>query len=365
MGLSVRLQQSLDHFELDVSFSTRKQVTGLFGSSGAGKSSVLEAIAGLRKAEGRIVFDGEVWLDSDSGFFLPPEDRQVGYAAQDDLLFPHLDVRANLLAGRRAEADGGDSGKSRFSTVCDLLELDGLLSRDTLSLSGGEQQRVALGRALCSAPRLLLFDEPLGSLDLPLRRRILPLLRKVRDELETPMLLVTHDPTEILALCDDLVVLAEGRVLAQGAPSDLLTDPTIWALADREGFENVLHGLPLADEAGAAWSTVRLCEGLSLRVPKIDVHVRQPVLVTIPAQQILIAVGRPEGLSARNYLAAVITSIRSSADIVLIRARLGSDGPELVAEVTQPACDELALEVGKEVFLVIKTTGCKVLASRS
>ncbi len=223
--LDVRLRRPLDRFELHLDFRAERQVTALFGASGCGKTTALRAVAGLdAAARGHILLGTDVWLDTQapSPVRLPPEHRGIGYVPQDGLLFPHLDVRRNLLSGaRRARARGLDPA-AQLRTVCGLLELEPLLDRSVTTLSGGERQRVALGRALCSGPRLLLLDEPLASIDHPLRRRLLPLIQRVRHELSIPMLWVSHDPDEVRELCDEVLCLDRGRLVARGTPEEVL-----------------------------------------------------------------------------------------------------------------------------------------------
>jgi molybdate transport system ATP-binding protein len=221
--LAVRVTVPLAQFPLAVDFTAKRRVTGIFGPSGAGKTSLLHCIAGLkRKARGRIALDGEVWLDSERGIYVPPERRAVGYVPQDGLLFPHRNVRGNLLAGSARARHNGWNVAETLDTVCDLLEIGHLLDREVATLSGGEHQRVALGRAICSGPRLLLLDEPLASLDQPLQQRVLPFLQRVRDELALPMLLVTHNAAEVQALCEEMLVLRDGVLVAHGAVEEVL-----------------------------------------------------------------------------------------------------------------------------------------------
>ena len=215
-------------FTLEVSADLRGRVTALFGPSGAGKTSLLEVVAGLRRsARGRIELGGRVLADDASRQFTPPERRRVGYLPQEGALFPHLSVRANLCYGQprrpwRGAADPARSPAFALEAVCAVLEITPLLDRPGVGgLSGGERQRVALARALLSGPELLLLDEPLASLDAGLRQRILPYFRRVRDEFGVPMLLVTHAPAEVVALCDDVLILECGRVVAHGAPTEL------------------------------------------------------------------------------------------------------------------------------------------------
>ena len=182
--LTVRVQLALDRFDLDIDVTTHQQVTGIFGVSGSGKTSLLETICGLRRnAQGTIRFGEEVWLDTTTRTFVKPEQRHIGYVPQDGLLFPHKNVRQNLLSGSKRAVQNGHPLQETLQLVTDILELSPLLDRSVTTLSGGERQRVALGRAICSGPRLLLLDEPFASLDLALRRKLLPFLRRIRSEL--------------------------------------------------------------------------------------------------------------------------------------------------------------------------------------
>jgi molybdate transport system ATP-binding protein len=206
IGLDFRLWQG--SFTLDISVRLDKPVTALFGPSGAGKTTVLDAIAGLRTpGSGSITINERVVFDSRSGINVPTHRRHVGYVAQDVALFPHMSVRKNVLYGRR------EGQKLSLPIVTRMLEIEGLLDRNVPQLSGGERQRVALARALMSAPELLLLDEPLAAVDVERRRRILPYLERVRDELRVPIVYVTHDRAEATQLADEVIVLREGRLI--------------------------------------------------------------------------------------------------------------------------------------------------------
>ena len=204
-------------FTLEVQTRLDARITALFGASGAGKTTVLDAIAGLRTpSAGSIVVGSRVLVDRARGVNLPPHHRHIGYVAQDVALFPHMSVRQNVLYGRR------DGQRLSLDTVVRMLEIAPFFDRQVPQLSGGERQRVALARALMSAPELLLLDEPFAAVDVERRRRILPYLERVRDELMVPILYVTHDPSEVRQLADYVVILHEGRIVRTGPPETAL-----------------------------------------------------------------------------------------------------------------------------------------------
>jgi molybdate transport system ATP-binding protein len=227
------LRAPLGPFALEIDALAAARVTAVFGASGAGKTSLLEIVAGLRRpAAGRVVLNGRLLDDAGGGLHVPPRLRRVGYVPQDDTLFPHLTVAANLAYARGAS-------EAEREHVTRVLELEPLLSRKPAGLSGGERRRVALGRALLASPELLLLDEPLTGLDAPLKERVLAHLLRVREEFAVPALYVSHAPDEVLALADEVLVLSRGRVLLRGAPRD------VFELAAEPGYR--LRGLPPGD----------------------------------------------------------------------------------------------------------------------
>lgn len=211
---------TLDGFTLELSITVKQRVTGIFGRSGAGKTTLLELVAGLRRPQnGRVELHGEVLCDVGTKVWVAPEERRIGYVPQDLALFPHKTVCDNLLFGAPTSA----SRPADLDRVVDEFQLGTLLGRLPGTLSGGEKQRVAIGRALMTEPKLLMLDEPLTNLDAELKERGLELFHRVRDHFATPILYVTHDANEIVSFCDEVVVLSNGRVVESGPPEKIFS----------------------------------------------------------------------------------------------------------------------------------------------
>ncbi len=337
---------------VDVRLST--PLTALMGPSGAGKTSLLEVIAGLRpQARGRVVVGERVLEDTARGIRLPPEARRVGLVPQDSALFPHLSVRDNVRFGARGHG-------RRQTEAIDVLELGTLLERSPATLSGGERQRVALARALAGEPEVLLLDEPLASLDLALRERILPYLLRVRREWQIPCLYVTHNVGEALALAGEVLLLREGAVAAQGPPTSLLTTALDEGVAP--GIENVLPAEIVSHDEAGGITRVTTAGGLELAVP-LAASRRPGALVTlsIPAEDVLVAVEAPHGLSARNLVAVSIEGVERAGHDALVRAVHAASQTPWLARLTPAAVASLGLTPGRPVWLAIKSHSVRLL----
>ncbi|MGE7371133.1 molybdenum ABC transporter ATP-binding protein [Neorhizobium sp. NPDC001467] len=348
MTLTVDARTRLGAFSLDVSFTSDRGVTALFGRSGSGKTSVIRMIAGLSRPDhGRIVFDGDVLADAANRIFVPPHRRRFGYVFQEARLFPHLDVRRNLLYGRWFASASRSS--DNFDQIVDLLGIAGLLERRPGRLSGGEQQRVAIGRALLSAPRLLLMDEPLAALDEGRKNEVLPYLERLRDELGVPIVYVSHAVDEVARLADRVVLMKDGRIEASGTASDVLRAPG----GDRRDAASVLAGTVEAVDALHRLARVRTGAG-TLLVPVDGAHVDQAVRVLVPARDVMIATVRPEGLSALNILPGTLERLDADGNgMIGVRILCGSE--TLVARITEFSSVALRLQPGQAVFAAIKT----------
>ncbi len=355
----LRVRLPLAHFELDVDVSSSARSLGIFGPSGAGKTSLIEVLAGWRTPEsGRLEVGGTLLFDATAGVSLAIEARGAGYVPQDALLLPHWNVARNVRAGAtRGGTVAADEGLIEKTVA--ILEIAHLLERSCARLSGGERQRVALARALVSRPRFLLLDEPLGALDLALRRRILPYLIRVRDEFGLPTVFVSHDATEVQALCEEVVVLEAGRVRAQGIPEEVLRH----VRAGERAFENVLAGQVSALRAGTA--LVQLDAGGEVQVPAPGLIGGERALFALGSDEILVALDAPTRISARNVLAARVErvdALERGAARVDARLERGT-GTRLSASLTQASVDELGVRAGQTVFLVFKTNSCRVLST--
>ncbi len=359
MTLEVDVTHRQGSFTLDARFRTGGGVTALFGRSGSGKSTLAGAIGGLVRPErGRIAVGGAVLLDTGTGVFVPPHRRRIGTVFQEGRLFPHLTVRQNLLFGRafaprRHRAEGGD-GPS-LEAVVELLGIGHLLARRPGRLSGGEAQRVAIGRALLARPRLLIMDEPLASLDEARRAEILPALERLRDEAGIPIVYVSHALAEVARLATDVVVLDAGRVAAAGPAADILGGQLGLAplLGDREGGA-ALDGRVARHDARFGLTALATAAG-ELTVPRLDRPVGAAVRSLVRARDVMLSLARPEGISALNVLAGTVAEVGAGeGPWVEVGLRCGA-GARLVARVTRRSVEELGLAPGCPVFAIIKS----------
>ena len=348
MSLEVDIDHAREHFRLTASFSSAPGLTALFGRSGSGKSTLVDIIGGLiRPTHGRVAVDGQVLVDTDRGVFVAKHRRRVGYVFQDSRLFPHLSVRSNLLYGRWFARNGGGAS-GNLASVVELLGIGALLDRRPDSLSGGEKQRVAIGRALLAHPLLLLMDEPLASLDEARRVEILPYIERLRDEAGVPIVYVSHSVAEVARLATTVVILTEGKVTAVGPVLDILP------LADAGDAGGVLDAT-VARHDEAFQLTVLASAAGELQVPRLAAPVGAPVRAYIRARDVMISLRPPEEISALNVLAGRIATIAPSPNGAQADVRLDCNGATLVARLTAKSVERLALSPGRPVYAVIKS----------
>lgn len=346
--LSARLRLPLADFTLETDLTIQGGVTAVLGPSGSGKTSLLEALAGLREPlESRITLGGRVLEDSAILYRLPPESRRIGYLPQDVLLFPHLSVRENLRFGMRRAKDGAAPS---LDDVVATLGIRRLLEERPARISGGERQRVGLGRALLSGAEWLLLDEPLSALDGGLKGKVLPYLRRIRDKYGIPILYVTHDLTDILALADEVVVLDKGRVRAQGAPLQVLAEIDSDPSWEGAGVENLLEGVVEEHLEGKGLTGLGV-GGTRLWASALGSPVGTRVRVSFSAEDVMVSTEPVRGISARNVLKGRVEKIISDGtDLVK-----GDAGFPLLCRLTRGAVDELRLGEGDEVYFIIKS----------
>src|SRR5713101_8592093 len=305
MTLTVDVEQRLGAFRLKSAFEAGEGVTALFGRSGAGKTSVVNAIAGiLRPDRGRIAFDGEVLFDSERGIDVATPRRRIGYVFQEGRLFPHLNVRQNLRYARLFSPEARHA--DRFERIVELLGLAQLLERRPGNLSGGEKQRVAIGRALLSNPRLLLMDEPLASLDAHRRNEILQYIELMRDEIKTPIVYVSHAVEEVVRLADTVVLVSAGEVAAIGAAEEVLGRPDLRTSAFEGGA--VIDARVVEQDMQYDLATLAF-DGGTLTVTNVDALIGEPVRVRIRARDVSIALERPQRISIQNVLGGRIAAV--------------------------------------------------------
>jgi molybdate transport system ATP-binding protein len=348
--VDVRLKVGV--FSLDVAFANGVGVTALFGQSGAGKSLTLNIIAGLLKPDaGYVRLNGEALVDVERGVFVPVSRRRIGLVFQDSNLFPHLSVKQNLLYGRWF-APRGDR-RIDFDAVVETLGIANLVSRSPTRLSGGEKQRVAIGRALLSCPRLLLLDEPLAALDVERKLEILPLIERVRDEFDVPIIYVSHAVEEVVRLASCVVIIDGGRVKSVGDPAEAFNRFAYASAANRFDRSSVLtatveetsvaHGLTkLRHSAGTIWIAGSAGNSGS------------PARVIVKATDVVLSLVPPQEISARSVLGGKVANIQFEGPIATIEIELKDDG-RLLATITRGALEDLALKIGSPVYALFKT----------
>ena len=365
-GLQVSLRRKLlgkgGAFELHVSFVLRNGITILFGASGAGKTTLLDCIAGTAMPDsGRITHDLRVLFDSSRGIDIPPRGRKIGYVFQDLALFPHLSAEANVAYGL-----SGIKAPERTRRVLKTLDSLGIVElrgRRPAQLSGGERQRVALARALVTEPSILLLDEPLAALDLPVRMKIAEDLRRSIQNLPIPVLYVTHSRDEVFALGEKILVLEQGKLIAQGTPHQVMSTPRSETVAQLAGFENVFDAqvTSIHEERGTMACRIASSQ-VEIETPLVRSEVGRNLRVGISAGDILLATSAPVGISARNVLPGRLLSLTQRDMIVAARVDCGL---ELSVHLTLAARDSLELTPGRQVWIIVKTHSCHLLDASS
>jgi molybdate transport system ATP-binding protein len=350
MSLSISIQHAFDGFALDVAFEAPKGLTVLYGRSGSGKSTIINAVSGLMRPDhAKISIDGQMVQDSDAGLFVPVHKRRLGYVFQDSRLFPHLTVARNLDYGARAARRRIDAAQR--DRVIEMLGIGDLLDRRPIGLSGGEKQRVAIGRALLADPQLILADEPLASLDAARKAEILPYFERIRDETDIPIIYVSHSANEVARLATTVIALEDGKVMRKGPALDVLADPTAMPM----GVDHVGAVLNVRVKAHHQDGLTELdaC-GDSYFLPHVKANIGADLRVRLPASDVMLALMRPSGLSALNIVEGRVEAIQNSSAssaIVTVSTRAGF----VLARVTQRSVVAMALDVGVSCFAIVKT----------
>jgi len=355
----LRCRIPLAHFELDIDVSFDARLASIFGPSGSGKTTLLDAIAGLRDiTTGEIEIDGNTLFSSARGINRTPRQRGIGDVRQEGALCPHLSVRKHILFGAGRSTEIRQSRSISVEHVLNVLEIDSLLDRPVTKLYGGEAQRVALARAILSQPRLLLLDEPLASLDIGLKEKILPYLARVRDEFKIPMIYVTHNLTEVLILADWVLMIRQGRLVTQGVPKEALRSMHAIMQLPEEQFENVFTVTFVESDPEAGRTKVRLQAGQELFIPYLPRPGSHTVQIRISADDILVAIKRPEGISAGNVLPGTVRRIDTIDGQAMVTVAAGDD---FYALLTVSAVKRLGLVEKTPVFLIMKTRSFRSL----
>jgi molybdate transport system ATP-binding protein len=348
--LEIALRHAFAGFTLDAAFEAPPGVTVLFGRSGSGKTTIVNAVAGLlRPDEGRVAAEDWVLLDTTRGVDLRPHRRRIGYIFQEGRLFPHLTVRQNLRYGLWFAPK--DAPREEMARIVELLGIGHLLDRRPGTLSGGEKQRVAIGRALLSAPKLVLADEPLAALDEARKAEILPYFERLRDEVNVPILYVSHSASEVARLATTVVALEGGRVIRQGPAAEVLGDPSVLPAGAREAGALLTAVVAAHHDDGL---TELNAGGAPLFLPRLVQSPGASVRVRVAAHDVILSRQRPEGLSALNILAGTVRDLRPGEGPGVL-VSIDTAAGRLLARVTRRSAEALALGPGVSVHAIVKT----------
>lgn len=346
----IEIRKKQIDFNLDVSLALRPGLTSIYGRSGSGKTTLINIIAGLiTPDQGRVIINDTSLYDSQHRIDVPPENRRIGYVFQEGRLFPHMSVKSNLLYARRFLPE--PATPALFDEIVALLDLAGLLSRKPATLSGGEKQRVAIGRALLAEPRLLLMDEPLASLDAALKADILPFIERLRDTLNIPIFYVSHAMEEVIRLADHLVLMSDGSVAAEGPVDQVMSRIDLKPLTGRYEAGAVIDVQIHAHDEVYHLTELRFA-GHTLFVPHINTPKGSTMRLRIRARDVSLSTRRPTETSVLNVFKGTITDISPEegpySEILL------DVGVPLIARVTRKSVAELKLDVGRTVYASIK-----------
>lgn len=356
MSLSVSLTHRFDGFTLDARFEAPAGLTVLYGRSGSGKTTIINAVAGLfRPDTARIVIGDSVLDDTDQAVSVPTHARRIGYIFQDARLFPHLSVRQNLAYGGWVSRHKAPLAQTDH--VVEMLGLGPLLDRRPHALSGGEKQRVAIGRALLSDPRVILADEPLASLDEARKAEILPYFERLRDEGSVPILYVSHAPAEVARLATTVIALEAGQVVRQGPALDVLADPMVTP-AGVGAAGAALEAVITAHHADGL--TELSAGGVPLFLPRVAQEVGTLVRVRLPASDVLLSRERPDGLSALNIIPGTVSALHEGSNCAVVVSLDTPAGP-LLSRITQRSARAMGLTIGAPCHAIVKTVA---IASR-
>ncbi|MGA9700971.1 molybdenum ABC transporter ATP-binding protein [Pseudomonas sp.] len=352
--IDVRLNLNYSGFALDVDLHLPgRGVTALYGHSGSGKTTCLRCIAGLERADDAFIrINDEVWQDSRNRVFVPPHKRALGYVFQEASLFPHLSVRANLAFGLKRIAR--QHRRVELAQATELLGIGHLLERHPQHLSGGERQRIGIARALLTSPRLLLMDEPLAALDSKRKGEILPYLERLHDELDIPVLYVSHAQDEVARLADHIVLLSDGKALASGPIGETLARLDLpLALGDDAGV--VINGSVSAYDAHYQLLTLQLPDSAQhLRVAHAPLAVGKTLRVKVQARDVSLSLQAEEHSSILNRLPVTVTQEIAADNSAHVLVRLDADGTPLLARITRFSRDQLQLHPGQTLWAQIK-----------
>ena len=360
MSLYINVELPRRDFTMNIDLVVDNKLTGIYGHSGSGKTSLIHLISGLeRPRTGVIKFNNKTMVDTSDGVFIEPRFRRVGVVFQDSRLFKHMSVRKNLLFGVRYSSR--KEHLISFEEVVDMLDLNSILESSPLSISGGEKQRVALGRALLSSPELLLLDEPFSAVDISMRKVLIPFIERIHHKLDIPIVVISHDLPDLLQLTNSLILMKKGQVVTSGDFLDLLENPDAFDLIHGTGVINVLAMKVGSSVGGDITKLISddTCDAVELHVGYLDIEKGSFVKASIAPCDILLSKDKITNTSANNILKGMVENILDRPAHTICIIDIGA-GKKLAVEVTRGSIQRLGIECGVQIYCLFKANSVKV-----
>jgi len=349
--IKINIKKTLKDFNLNIDFQHNNGIFVLFGKSGCGKTVTLNCIAGFDKInEGNIIINNKKIYSSEEKINIIPSKRKIGYITQQPYLFPNMSVKKNLLYS-------GNKNKKLFNEIIKILKIDKLINRSVDKLSGGEKQRISIGRSLLSEPEFLIMDEPTSALDNYLKISVLKLIKQINKKLKLPIIYVTHNIQEVEYLADYIGIIQKGKIIKYGRKEEIFFSNEIFRTSLFNNFTNIWEGIVLEKNKIKKYTKIQITDKTFIIPFKESLILQQKILISVSPSDIIVASKHPNQLSARNIYCGIVKSIFKTNINILLKIDCGFN---IYSSVTEVSLIELNIKIGSKVHFIFKTQSCQI-----